>query len=182
MPATALRHPSPNPFPAAEHRQVAEFPEPRAKTHLLQRGQNFRSCSPKKAPKDDRLHHALAPQPAAPPNTAVRIRPCSPCQSVPTPSRKLPAPRARFQLGNNKFVAYAKGPPESSASFSRCRCQVLRHGSVRAAGPQFPARESVVVVHQPGSGRIPARGKSPQTMLNLPHHTNILTAARVARA
>src|SRR6267154_4175747 len=182
MLAVASRCPSPNLSPAATRRRVAESPELLVKNHLRQRDQNFQSCFPEKAPKGDRPHRGLALRPAAPPDTAARIRPCSPYQSGPTPFRKLPAPPAKSRLENNMCVAGAKAPPKSTASSSRYRCLVPPRESVKVAEQQFPAHEFAAIVHQRGSARIPAKDRSLRTMPSPPRRTNISTAIRVAQA
>src|SRR5260370_21633667 len=182
MPIIVSLHPSPNLSLAAKRRPLAESRAPRARNLLQPRGQNCRSCFQETALAGDRLHRAPAPPPGALPDTAARSPRCLPDRFVPIPSRKLPAPKAKSRSENSRFVAGARAPPKSSASFFRCRSPAPLHESAKAAGPQSLAHVFAAGARPPASVHTPARVKSPRTTRSLPRHTNIWTAAPVALA
>src|SRR5260370_9089257 len=181
MPIIVSLHPSPNLSLAAKRRPLAESRAPRARNLLQPRGQNCRSCFQETALAGDRLHRSPCPPPAALTDTAARSPRLLPDRFVPIPSRKLPAPKAKSRSENSRFVAGARVPPKSSASFFRCRSPAPLHESAKAAGPQSPAHVFAAGARPPASVHTPARGKSPRTTRSLPRHTNICTPAPVAQ-
>src|SRR5882724_4205458 len=176
-PTIATRRSSPGPCRAATHPPAGESLASRAKTFLLRRDRNYRSCSLETAPANDRVRRALPQRHANLPGTAVRTPRCLPYRSVRVLSHTPPAPKEKSQWGSNTFSAAAKALPGSIASFFPSRSQAPPPESAKAVALQFLLHAFPTAARRPASVRTPAKRKSSRTAPSLLRRTNILMAA-----